>query len=89
MKHNIEYARIADIPVDRRAFMISQGRKYRYAWKHLHHLRHRVAQDFYIFLSRLIPHVMRWQVTRPENVIDVLKILEMIKISVVSVVIDF
>lgn len=37
---------ITDVPVDRRAFVIPQGRKYRYAGEYLHHLHDRVTQHF-------------------------------------------
>lgn len=53
--------------------MITQSRENRNARKHRGHLFHGLLQDFDVFFPRLVPDVVRRQVSRPKNVVYILE----------------
>lgn len=53
--------------------MVAQGRKNRRSGEHVRHLFDRLLEDLQVLLPSLVPDVVRGQVSRPHDVVDVLE----------------
>lgn len=54
--------------------MITQSGENRRPRKHIRHLFHRLLDNLQILLTCLIPNVVRWQIPRPYDIIDILQV---------------
>ena len=58
------------IPVHWSTLMVTQGGKHCLIGKKMVHQLYTLFQDVQLVLSRLVPHIVRWQITRPVDPIE-------------------
>lgn len=63
------------IPIDRNTFVVAESRKDRNVGESLTQLVHSLFDDAQILIFSLIPNIMRRQITGPQDVVYILKII--------------